>query len=115
MGLGFTYLASPYSHRDPAVIEARYERVAREAAKLMVAGENIFCPITHSHPISKHTPNNNNTHSFWISQDIAILRHATMMKVLMMPGWDKSQGIAQEIAFCRQAGIPIQFIKDDET
>lgn len=112
--MSFTYLASPYSHPDEAVRLARFDRVCREAAKLMQRGECVFCPIAHSHPIDLVLPTIEG-HSFWMGQDIPILRHAAKLKVLMLPGWDKSIGIKQEIEFCRDASIPIEYIGDTES
>ena len=111
--MSFTYLASPYSHPDEAVRAARFDRVVREAAKLMQRGECVFCPIAHSHPIDLVLPKIEG-HSFWMGQDIPILRHAQKMKVLMLEGWEKSVGIAQELEFCRDAHIPIEYIGDTE-
>lgn len=111
--MSFTYLASPYSHPDAEVRAARFDRVVREAARLMQRGECVFCPIAHSHPIDLVLPKIEG-HSFWMGQDLPILRHAGKMKVLMLDGWDKSVGIEQEIEFCRDAHIPIEYISDNE-
>jgi hypothetical protein len=46
------YLASPYSHPDPAVREARFREACRAAAKLMRLGQPAFSPIVHGHPIA---------------------------------------------------------------
>ncbi len=48
------YLASPYSHPDPAVMHARYEEVCQIAARLMKQGLFVFSPIAHSHGIFQH-------------------------------------------------------------
>jgi hypothetical protein len=114
MGLtGLTYLCSPYSHPDREVRTARFVRVVREAAKLMAAGESVFCPIAHSHPIDLALPKIEG-HDFWMKQDIAILRHAARVKVLMLDGWQTSKGIAHELRVAGDLNIPVVYLHDDE-
>jgi len=111
--MSFIYLASPYTHKNRETVIWRYERVLREAAKMMEQGHTVFCPIGHSHPIEQMMTKRQG-HDFWMKQDIAILRHAESLAVLMLDGWEKSKGMAQEIDFARQAGIPITYIGDSE-
>ncbi len=108
--MSFIYLASPYSHPDPAVKEARFERACLHAADFMESGYKVFCPIAHSHPIEVHGMDGIRSGDFWLEQDFAILRHADKMVVVKMPGWDKSLGIEREIAFCKDNGIPVEFV-----
>jgi hypothetical protein len=110
---GYTYLASPYSHPDPAQRVARFDRACREAAKLMEAGEAIFCPIAHSHPIevaSGHVGD----FEFWMHQDLPILARSQKVKVLKLEGWDISRGITREIEHAHELGIPVEYLEDDE-
>ena len=46
------YLASPYSHPDAVVREQRFRDVCLAAARLIRAGQIVFSPIAHSHPIA---------------------------------------------------------------
>lgn len=105
----YIYLASAYSHPDPAVRLERYYKVAEVAAKLMKQGEVVFCPITHSHQIgvALDLPVD---HDFWSRQDMPFLVHASELMVLMMDGWRESVGVAAEIALAKQLGIPIYFL-----
>jgi uncharacterized protein DUF1937 len=114
--MSFTYLASPYSHPTPLVRQERFNKVTRVAAKMMLHGEVVFSPIAHSHPIalamgSADAPTD---HRFWMEQDIPVLRHASKLVVLMLDGWRESKGVGQEIAFARQAMIPIDYVTDCE-
>lgn len=111
---GFTYLASPYTHPSPLVRQERFNKVLRVAARMMLHGEAVFCPIAHSHPIAlamTHTGAATD-HGFWMSQDIPVLRHASKLTVLMLEGWRDSRGVKQEIAFAREAMIPVEYITD---
>ncbi len=48
------YLASPYTHPDPAVRQARFEAACRAAAAMIRAGKTVFSPVVHSHPLTQY-------------------------------------------------------------
>ena len=104
-----TYLASPYSHADPAVRQQRFEAACSAAARLMLAGEAVFSPIAHSHPVERYFDTIKDG-DWWLAQDIPILRHCTAVKVLRLPGWDASKGVARELAIARDLLIPIGYV-----
>ncbi len=107
---GYVYLSSPYTHPDPAVRESRFKAACKAAAKLMVEGHAVFAPISHSHPIDLEfdVPKSG---AFWKAQDIPLLRHASRMVVLQIPGWAESRGIAWELEMARSLNIPIEFME----
>lgn len=76
----------------------------------MVNGEHVFCPIAHSHPIEVHGMDDIKSGDFWLNQDFAILEKCNKMIVYCMPGWEESKGIAREIDFANNLGIPIEYI-----
>lgn len=45
------YLASPYTHEDPAVMRQRWLDVSAAAAWLMAQGFVVFAPVSMGHPI----------------------------------------------------------------
>lgn len=104
------YLASPYSHVDPAVKQQRYEEVCKKAAQLMSAGYLVFCPIAHSHPIETLGMPDIKSGDWWLRQDFALLKHCDKMIVYMMDGWGESYGVKKEIEFASRNGIPIEFV-----
>lgn len=106
---GFVYLASPYSHPDAAVRERRFVEVSKVASALMAAGDAVFCPIAHSHPIDTIAPLPQTT-EFWMAQDLPILRCASRVVVLMLDGWQNSKGVAREIQAAEAVGIPVEFM-----
>jgi hypothetical protein len=108
---GYTYLCSPYTHADPAVMDRRYQSACKHAARMMMQGEVVFSPIAHSHPIAAHLPPGGATDGlFWKDQDMPILRHASKLAVLMLDGWRESKGVAWEMEAARQIGLPIEYI-----
>jgi hypothetical protein len=105
-----TYLASPYS-KYPGGREAAYEAVCKKAAELMLEGENIFCPIAHSHPVETigGIDPEKASHDFWLKQDFAVLAKCDKLIVYMMTGWETSFGVQAEIAKAKELNIPIEF------
>jgi hypothetical protein len=114
------YLASPYTHADPAVMEWRYRAAVAAAAYLMQQGAVVFSPIAHSHAIGavlgKQAGGNldPNTHAFWMRQDLPMLRRADRLVVLTAPGFAESRGVSDEVEFALANDIPIDFMGIDE-
>ena len=90
------YLAAPYSHSDPKVIEERVSKINKKAAELMDEGYIVFSPISHSHPIADHVGNHQD-HDFWLHQDLEFLNRVDHMMIFTLDGWDESFGIQEEI------------------
>lgn len=107
---GFTYLASPYSHPDPAVREERFKAVCRVAAFLMRKGAVIFSPIAHSHCVETIGMHAVESGEFWKRQDVPLLGHASELAVLMLDGWRESQGLRWEIAMAKSLRIPVVYV-----
>ena len=120
MSDGYIYLASPYSvkyplsqHQAQMLRMKRYEKVCKMAAELMKNGENVFCPIAHSHPIETiGMPGELHGQDFWLKQDFAVLRHAKELVVFQMDGWEQSSGVKAEIDFAKEHDIPIRYIEN---
>jgi hypothetical protein len=109
---GYIYLAQPYSSPDPEIIAFRVAEGFKATAKLMNEGHIVFAPIVHTHELGQHVdPELSKQHDFWMRQDIAILRHATELRVLMLPGWEESKGVAQEILVAEICMIPVTFME----
>lgn len=104
------YLASPYSHPDQNIRKLRFDQVCRVAAHLIAEGHIVFSPIAHSHPIANHM-NNHNDSDFWTKLDLSFLNSwADEMIILMLDGYEKSEGIKREIEAAKKLSIPIKYI-----
>lgn len=107
------YLASPYSHADPAVREERFRAACRATAALLRAGEHVFSPIVHSHPlVAFDMPT---AWSFWERIDRAHLERCNEVAVLMLDGWAHSVGVREELRIARELGKPVRFLEVDAT
>ena len=104
------YLASPYSHPDPAVMEERFRAVCRVSAKLMLGGTLLFSPIAHTHPIAVagELPRG---WDFWHAYDKWFINNCDAVWVLMLDGWENSKGVSAEIAIAREIGKEVIYLK----
>jgi hypothetical protein len=104
---GLVYLASPYSHDDPAVMEKRFDQVCRHAAHLTRTGWVVYSPIAHTHPIAQHgLPTG---WDFWEKYDREFLDRCSGMVVLRLDGWLASVGVRAEEGIMRAAGKQIEY------
>lgn len=102
------YLASPYSHPDPAVREERYRAACRAAATLLLAGQPVYSPIAHSHPLVAYgLPAD---WSFWQRHDREMLARCDEVLVLMLPGWRESVGVREEVRLACELGKPVGYL-----
>lgn len=109
------YLAAPYTHSDEDVRLLRFDDACRAAAWAMSQGHTCFSPISHSHPIADHLPDELLLdHQFWMDQDLPLLRVANEVWVYMGEGWDKSKGMAREIREAEALGIPVRYVRPEE-
>jgi len=104
------YLASPYSHPDPLVMERRFEQVMEVAAKLIHSGRIIYSPILHFHPIavSHNLPKD---FTFWQIINKEILSRCDRLLVLRLVDFERSEGVRGEINHARLLGIPTSFVE----
>jgi len=106
------YLATPYTHPDKEVQQARFEAVNKAASKLMLKGLKIFSPISHTHPIAAagEMPTG---WEFWRDFDFAYLSHCYKIIVLKLEGWEQSVGVTAEIAMAKELGLEIEYMEPE--
>ena len=109
------YLASPYTHKDTKVCRRRYKQVSLSTIHLLQHGIHAFSPINynggpewtrkkHQLPIEWH---------FWEVYDKNFLDRCDALVILTIDGWDKSVGVAAEIEYAKDLGMPV-FYKTTE-
>lgn len=102
-----TYLASPYTHPDPTVREQRFHAACATAAQLMREGHVVFSPVAHSHPLTAYgLPGD---WAFWERHDRVHLERCDEVVVLMLDGWEESEGVQAEIAVAQRLGKPVSY------
>jgi nucleoside 2-deoxyribosyltransferase len=102
------YLASPYSHPDPAVRQERFHAACRATAALIRAGNAVFAPVVHSHPLVEHgLPTG---WEYWERIDREFIARCDEVVVLMLEGWERSVGTGAETLIARELGKPVRFV-----
>lgn len=110
---GYIYLASPYTHPDPAVRQQRYEAAVKAAGFALYEGFVVYSPVAHSHPIYQacDLPD---TWDFWKHPSLTMLEKAAAMYILDIPGWKESTGIRAEVDRAIDLSIPVRLWKYED-
>ena len=103
------YIASPYSHPDPEVMEQRFDKICRITGDLMSQGVICFSPIAHTPPIAVRCELPRGW-DFWQKFDREMIRAADKVLVVCLDGWKESKGITAEIEIAKEFRIPVQFL-----
>jgi len=90
------YLAIPYTHEDPAVMDYRAEVADRCTALLTRIGYEVYSPISSWHHIAKkyELPTD---YAYWKRLNDNILSICDRLWVIKLDGWEKSKGVQHEI------------------
>ena len=108
------YLASPYTHSDPAIMELRYKWALEAVVRLMRKRISVYSPIVHNHFVAQagEFPKG---FDFWERFDLEMVSLADELWVLQIEGWEKSHGVQAELKHAYTSGIPCRklFVKDN--
>lgn len=105
------YLACPYVHENPAIMDYRVKQATEKAAELMLQGYNVFSPLTHSDPIADELDDETRfNHDFWLSRDIQLIQRCVdEIHVLCLEGWEESKGVGMELDEARRLGLNVVY------
>ena len=104
------YLASSYGHRDPAMMQDRYELVCQAAADMVAEGQMAISPIAYGHTLLGYREMPGDW-TFWESFCISLLAKCERMVVLQMDGWQESRGVQAEIRYAEANGITVDYVE----
>ena len=107
------YLACPYSHADPDVMEARFLEVTRMAAILISNGCIVFSPITHSHCIAKYGKLDADW-STWEEQDMPFIDWCDEVWILALEGFSESVGVTAETKYAKEKGKQVVYMPSEQ-
>ncbi len=106
----FVFIAGPYKGVNKPHDYSAYEDIDRNisrarywAAELARRGIYFFCPHLNSAHFEVITPEVPDT--YWYHLDLDILKSASA--ILMIPGWEESQGAQRERTLAEKLGIPV--------
>ena len=101
------YLASPYSHPDPAIRDQHYLAACRATVSLLLSGRSVFSPIVHGHPLMQLGVSGD--WLFWARHDQWHISRCDEVLVLAIPGWEESEGVQAEIALAQRLGKVVRY------
>lgn len=104
----YLYLASPYSHEDPEVVEFRYKTTEYCTAVLLRQGVAVYSPIVHCHHLARAHGMPTDA-EFWQKYNQRMLSPARKLIVLQLDGWSESIGIQGEVDYARTHCKPILY------
>ncbi len=105
------YLATSYSHPDPAKRAARASIASECAAWLMQGGWSVVSPLSMGHAIWSACPELQADFAAWREPCLRMLEMSDAVAVLLLDGIRESVGVAAEIDHARKLGIPLNQIK----
>lgn len=107
------YLATPYTHPDPAIRAARAQMAEELSALLMLQlGVISWSPIAYYHAMSlRHDLPTD--FEYWEEIDLSYLSRMGALIVGQMSGWQESKGVSAEIEFARDHGFPVVYARID--
>lgn len=104
----YVYLASPYTAPAFKLMEARYLLTMKATAEIAAAKIGVYSPIVSWHEVACQHDLPKDA-DFWWNQNRTFLRHAAEMWVFTIPGWERSNGIKQEVALASALQLPIKY------
>lgn len=93
------YIASPYSHPDPAVRAANVRRSVEAAAEVIRRGHHAFSPLAATHPIAEIAPEIG--YETWMAFDASVITRWATALLYLAP----SPGADRELRHARRQGL----------
>ena len=108
------YLASPYTAKgNPALEIWRYKEALRYVGEALGKPYFVYSPIVYFHPVALFMEVSGEA-TAWQDYNKCMLVQAQELRVLKLPGWDKSLGVAEEITWAKKYKLPISYVSNDK-
>lgn len=100
------YVAGPYRAKTMNGVWQNIERAKMIAAELWKMGYAVICPHANTAFMDGSTTGNQADDSHvWLEGDFEILKRCDC--IVMIPGWERSQGATAEMQFADAHQIPV--------
>lgn len=106
---GVGYIASPFtddSDKKSEIEFQRYDAAKQMCSLLMMGGLDIFSPIVYGYHIYLDNQHIGGDALYWQTFNSWILDRCPYLLMLMMEGWDKSEGVQAEFTQAWEMGKP---------
>lgn len=107
------YLASPYSHRNPSIQDARFRQVRIYTAELLRNKIPVFSPIVYGYQFEKDFGFAGDAKT-WEHINHKMIEACDAVHVLMLSGWRESLGVAREVQFALNLPRPVHYVSMPE-
>ena len=102
------FVSMPYSDPSEDVVKERMEIFAREMARFVLWGEEVIGVLWFHHALPLE-PRLGSDWDAWRVYSEALIEKCGKLRVIKAPGWEKSSGVAGEIKFAEEKGIPVEY------
>jgi len=102
---GFIYVLCPYTHPNPRIRQWRVDTCAMYCAALRRTGAHPYAPIVECHPVEAFLPGDCGAVEHWAEYNYIMLRRSNEARILPLWGFNKSRGIAIEVARAQEHNI----------
>lgn len=99
------YIAGPYRARTRQGVELNIQTARAVALLACRKGWSPLCPHSNTGHLDALDPSIGD--EFWLASTMELLRRADA--VVLVPGWEKSQGTRDEITEAQLRGIPVYY------
>ena len=103
------FISAPYADNNSTVIQNRYAEVARYFDFLANKNVSSVSTILIGHPLVV-TGLSTVDYDFWLPYSETLLKVCDQLHVLMLPGWDVSDGCEFERTLAHKLGISIMMV-----
>lgn len=109
---GMYYLAGPYTSEHSSTVTHRRLDHLHAEYWLMTHGIDVIAPINSSGSLEQiwDLPIQ---YEFWQRRDRKSIRYSDGVIVIMMPGWEESVGVTDEIQYAKSKDKPVYYIKPE--
>ncbi len=102
------YLAAPYTHPDPKVIQMRVEECFKAMTFLADQGFHCYAPTVHWHQQSLDCKDLG--YKYYSAHGLEMLKRCDAIAILCLPLWDQSSGIKKEYAQACDANQRVYYL-----
>ncbi|MFQ5742005.1 MAG: DUF1937 family protein [Acidobacteriota bacterium] len=107
--MSYIYLASPYSANTQQKMDERYKIAQECVGEFTRGGVVMLSPVLHCHDLARRYELRTD-YAFWRQLNEALIRAASELWVLCLPGWEDSLGVSSEIKFAKTLHKPIRYL-----
>jgi len=105
-GQKMIYVAAPFWHPDPKVRKDRRQKTILYSMRLTRQGLLNYSPLLYSERYEKTDV----PERYWLEHGLRMVDACDTVRVLCLPGWDESGGIAGEVARAEEQGKTVEYV-----